>query len=184
MNRHTEYSNIRLKFPKRWVRCDCGCNKEFRFSPMWENKIHNLRDAYMVLNYSIFHANKKKVLEEGKHAITRLSSIAPVVLSIEDIRPTLSKSDYLKLPYNIHVFHININSYDGFHRFYIYRIQEIPNCQASSENPDEALAKLHERLKDMIYKMLSEGIDPPLPQHFDPHFIEWKKDDDLTVHTK
>ena len=169
MHKKPHKSKVRLIFTiTKWRYCECGCGEMFRFSPMWERDSYDMNShKYLKERYSIFHMKKKEF------DATPSFCFVPEELPMEELRSSLEKWDYMSLPYNVHLFTIHVMCYDGPHCFYIYRIQEIPGCQASSQNMQEAKRKLTEVLRKKINEYYAKGEPLPLPQQYDKNFVKW-----------
>lgn len=172
MKKKTNGTHMRLIIPiKKGIRCCCGCGKIFRFVPMWKIVMSNEYETTFTGAYFLLSHLRNDSPDDNKS----LYELPSKELPIEALRASIkSIDDYLKLPYNIHLFTIHIQTYDGPHCFYVYRVQELPGCQASSEIMSDALEKLNKVFEDTISKYYFGKEPVPLPQQYDPNFVEWK----------
>ena len=69
--------------------------------------------------------------------------------------------DYLKLPYNINVRHVN----DESGEYYFLKVQELTGCISDGETIEEAFANIYEAMEGWIETKLEAGYDIPMPNN-------------------
>ena len=71
----------------------------------------------------------------------------------------MSVSEYLELPYNIVVRHIN----DESGEYYFVTVQELDGCMSDGATIEEAYTNIREAMEGWIETKLEAGLNIPLP---------------------
>jgi RNA polymerase sigma-B factor len=71
----------------------------------------------------------------------------------------LTLAEYLELPYRIEV----TSEHDGERSWWTASVEELTDCVARGDTPDEAVAKLHPAMESWFTAALAEGREIPLP---------------------
>ena len=102
MKKKTNGTHMRLIIPiKKGIRCCCGCGKIFRFVPMWKIVTSNEYETTFTGAYFLLSHLRNDSPDDNKS----LYELPSKELPIEALRTSIkSIDDYLKLPYNIHLF--------------------------------------------------------------------------------
>jgi len=77
----------------------------------------------------------------------------------------MNVNDYLKLPYNIVIRHVN----DESGSYYFAKVQELEGCMSDGETIEEVHSNIREAMEGWIETKLEAGFDIPKPVNIDDY---------------
>ena len=77
----------------------------------------------------------------------------------------MNVNDYLKLPYNIVIRHVN----DESGSYYFAKVQELEGCMSDGETIEEVHSNIREAMEGWIEAKLEAGFDVPIPVSVDDY---------------
>ena len=170
-------------------KCSCGCNRWY-FSPMWKVYVvsSEVHTADAVLHHKEYQCFSVKEFPDSKdlpkrdiklsinrHSFGNAYLVSGYAMTDSDwdiIRQNITKSEFLTINYNIHVYPLSISDtpitgISGL-RYVALCVQEIPEIIAIGPDYNTASLRLKEKLERWY-----DGHQPsqiPRPQEYNPNF--------------
>ena len=171
-------------------KCSCGCNRRY-FSPMWKvyvgsSEVHTVDTVLYHKEYELFSVKefpdskdlpKRGIkLSTNMHSIGNTYLVPDYVMTDSDwdiIRQNITKSEFLTINYNIHVYPLSISDtpitgVSGL-RYVALCVQEIPEIIVIGPDYTTASLRLKEKLERWYDNHQTSQI--PRPQEYDPNFV-------------
>lgn len=164
-------------------KCSCGCNRKY-FSPMWkvcvgvcERIISDIPTLYEEYEYfSVKEFPDSKYLPKRDIRLSdRARLVSDYTMSDYDwdiIRRRITKSEFVTINYNIHIYPLSVNSSpietQGLH-YVALCVQEIPDIIAIGPDYTSASLKLRDKLEQWYDEHQPSQI--PRPQEYDHDFV-------------
>ena len=142
-------------------RCDCGlCSGIHFFKKMWRVDTGNV--------FEFIRCDEFPTIKDLNTLFNVPDPDNYHQTTWEDIRKYLTKDEFVNLPYNIHVFTINLNTFSGHSKYYKLQLQEIPDICATGPTYEYAMDRLEKEMAKWFDRFPNSYI--PKPEEFDRNF--------------